>query len=458
MIGGSSSILELNIPLFSNAIQRIGNNLTRLKLEIPWVTITSSNITIKLMSLLDTCPNLIQLTYKLKNLESDDMDGDIQPLTGSQKQYPLMELELYLHRTTRDVMEPLLKCCHRLQRLMLWNCMEDFMDLVDMYCPYLQILSYNTEEYEVMKLDKIKNYNGTVESSGLRALYGLYRFPDANSNPFWRPLSFIERNAATLDEITIWGIPDFREANGFLTNTQLPNLRKLRIPIECEDNNPIVNQLLRYIPTCSALTTLQVGYCETLPKLVDSLIELQRPLQTLELQLLHKRELHNNEDERSLLRLFQYYASTTTVTTSFEKITLFEAGDYYILTDKILDALSDIKTLTEVDVFSLSPKISGQGLQLFFNKLSATKVTHVNLGNLTNCLDEHIITLAKSLQHSLTHIQLDALINITEYSILFLIQKAIHLNQITVNFCIYIDDNEILVQHAKEKNIKYTVT
>ncbi|KAI9264274.1 hypothetical protein BDA99DRAFT_571730 [Phascolomyces articulosus] len=222
------------------------------------------------------------------------LDVDLEAL-AEPRHYPFDGFGIRASSKQRNIMEPLLKCCQNLRRLMLWNCGEDFVDLVDMYCSHLQILGYNKEKVDAMTLEGIKRSCSDESDDGLRALYVFNHWSDENLDERGR-----------------------------------------------------------------------------LPKLVHSLIRLQRPLQTLELELAsQQRELSDENDS---------YSNNNDI----EKTSLCEKSDHYLLTNQLLDALAHINTLTDVNFSSCSPKIS-KGLQRCFSKLSTIKLMHIYLYGLRAC-------------------------------------------------------------------------
>ncbi|KAG2218105.1 hypothetical protein INT45_000028 [Circinella minor] len=451
--------------LITDGFRHIQNSLTELKLDLVSSNMMISPKMIKISDLLIILPHLIRLVYKVPDLELDLM-GDFSSMSSFNDRsqgYPLKDLDLQLHPIHRRMIEPLLQHCSQLRRLALQICMDDFVDLLDLYCPNLRIIAYNYGIEEVVELDK--NEIGD-KNDGLRKFY-FSGYSISNQPRFdYRPImSLILNNASTMDTINIgdWSTITQPSDQSILPydTTHLKKMTHLKnLSIDYDGTHPVAESLLQYIPDYHALTTLDVCIQKNLPRFIDHLIAARRPQQTLRLMLPTNK---TNDDHTALLELFQHYTVMSTQSASLSKnkniaytktletLRLWDATNF--LTDQMLNTISNIKSITNIEMVSRSSGISPEGLNVFIRKLSE-KMTDLRLGGLDIVDDDHLIQLADQLK-SLTHLKLEVLENITDYGLIILMDRAIHLKSILISTCPLI--TETVLNYAKLKHIEISI-
>ena len=454
-------------------IPQLGNTLTELELDFLGNKTGASRV-IKLSDLLFAAPKLRHLEYTVPEHLSNIIGDFTRPII---LEHPLIDLHLSSFQTTRNSIEPLLKYCRQLRCLNLHYCMEDFTDLFETHCPNLQLLGYNFEENYSSAYgdDKLKNRRRSICDSqcssnnirrshhrlGLKELY-MADYSMTGMAKFQHFMSLIKDNAATLEVINIndfLSISRQQQQNGALLKDdilELTNLKNLTIGLSHEQH-PVANLLLRsaFSPT---LNTLRLPKEANLRTTIDGLISLRRPLQNMKLALLGE-ENGNGQ----LIRLFRYYSSLSSLSlrsssfpqpisspaTTLDIIGLADEANE--LTDKVLDAVSDIKTIKRIDLYSESTNVSMEGLSMMFKKLDV--VTHVELGGFDFIDDKEIVVLGHILKDRLTHIRLYRLNGLTTFGVILLMEYATHLKNIIVSDCPMIEDTKAIEEFAKMREI-----
>ena len=466
--------------LIMAGIPQLGNTLTELELDFLGNKTGASRV-IKLSDLLFAAPKLRRLEYTAPEHLSNIIGDFTRSIT---LEHPLIDLHLSSFQTTRDSIEPLLKYCRQLRCLNLHYCMEDFTDLFETYCPNLQLLGYNFEENYSSAYgdDKLKNRrrsicdsqcssnNNTSNSNirqyhrrlGLKELY-MADYSMTGMTKFQHFMSLIKNNAATLEVINIYdflSISRQQQQTGTLSMDdilELTNLKNITIGLSHEQH-PVANLLLRSALVSPALNTLRLPKEANLQTTIDSLLSLRQPLQNLKLALLGE---ENGSDQ--LVRLLCHYSSlsslslpsssssllTSSPATALHTIGLADEANE--LTDEVLDAISDIKTIKRIDVYSESSKVSMKGLSRMFKKLDV--VTHVELGGFDFIGDKEIVVLGHILKDRLTHIRLYRLNDLTTFGVILLMEYATHLENIIVSDCPVIEDTKAIEEFAKMKEI-----
>ncbi|KAI7857952.1 hypothetical protein BDC45DRAFT_346832 [Circinella umbellata] len=450
--------------LITSGFRRIQHSLTELKLDLAFSNILISPKMIKISDILNKLPHLIRLVYITPDLKLDSM-GDfssMSSLNDTNQGYPLKDLDLQLCRINRRMIEPLLQHCSQLRRLTIERCVDDFVDLLDLYCPNLQIIAYNYGAEKVAELNKNEIDD---KNDGLRKFYFSADSLEPQPRFDYRPImSLILNNASTLDTIDIedWSTITQPPDQSILPydTTELKKMIHLKsFSIDYDGNHPVAESLLQSIPDYHALTTLNIYIQKSLPRFIDYLIAARRPQQTLRFILPTNK---TNDDHTALLGLFQHYtdmltqpSSSTnknvTYTKTLETLGLWDATNF--LTDQMLNTLSNIKSITNIEIISRSSGISPEGLNVFISKLS-DKMTDFRLGGLDIVNDDHLIRLANQLK-SLTHIKLEVLEHITDYGLIVLMDRAIHLKSILISTCPLI--TETAVNYANLKHIEISI-
>ncbi|KAG2223532.1 hypothetical protein INT45_000852 [Circinella minor] len=448
--------------LITMVIPQLGNILTDLTLDFLGNETDASSI-IKLSDLLFAAPKLKHLEYTVSKRLSN-ITGDFTRLTTLE--HPLIDLHLNPLETTRISIEPLLKHCRQLRCLNVHYCMEDFTDLLKIYCPNLQLLGYNFDG-ELKNRRRIICDNKFISNDhvglpqrhgGLRELY-MADYSMAGVTKFQHFMSLIKNNATTLEVINIYDFRSISKQQQYGPSAmddilKLPKLKNLTIGIS-DEQHPIASLLLRSFSFSPALTTLRLPKEANLQTIVDSLLSSKRPLQNLKLALV------NENSNNQLMRLFNYYISlsslssyltpTTSAATTTTLNTIELSDETNHLTNKVLDVISNIKTIKWFGIYSESTEISMEGLTRMFKKLNV--ITHVELGGFNFIDDKEIVVIAQILKDRLTHIRLYHLNNLTTFGVILLMEYATRLKNIFVSDCPMIEDTKAIEEFAKMKEI-----
>ncbi|KAG2219870.1 hypothetical protein INT45_000757 [Circinella minor] len=428
--GNSSHGMRLAMfeSFITTVLPRIGHSLTELELDLFYIN-NDALRAMKLGDILASAPHLTRLVY-LTTESLSTVIGDLSTSANVENHHPLIDLELNTIHATRKEMEPLLKKCSQLRCLKLFIYEENITDLLESYCPHLQILFYNynlgvepiipNEEYIQFK-KAICAVKTTDLTRGLKVL-------DIN----WSPMNRVEyekkfnvshyipplilNNQMTLKMVNITNCPKMPNLCNHPT-LHMPNLKSLRIKAT-EKNNNLQQLFLQSIPFFPNLHTLQVTDKQNFIPLVETLMTLQRPLKKLTLTLTEWDNNGENDQGNSLLiRLFQQYvtlqSSSSLHTTVLESINIQDWSDN--LSDEVLNALSDIKTIRSISIYTRSPKISIEALTNLFKRLASEKVTFLEIGGLPNASDNDIIRFVDILKKHLTYIHLYDLDHLTAY-------------------------------------------
>ncbi|KAI9259524.1 hypothetical protein BDA99DRAFT_572904 [Phascolomyces articulosus] len=506
-----SKIALQNIPalflesLMMTGIPGLGDRLTELALHLEEITIDPDHV-IGINEVLDTAPHLRRLVYHSVQLVLNINYDSTAPLPSIKdildrnhyykNTHPLVSLEIATQEpTTREVMKPILKRCSQLQYLRISNYHGDISELLESNSPYLEILIvdfdnpvsydspflYNENANHMKRFQWKENMdvygakkNNTTSSLhrdhyGLKELYGPWDMMDDLEKPNYIP-SLILNNLNTLEIIDIFDFPQVhRNHHVHHSPLRMIDLKKLSISF-MNLHHPMARLFINSIPLFPALTTLNLEAGHDLRYVIDILLALQYPLQSLKFSLVTNDD-HDNQDNRGinqnehLIRLFQHYASLSSpspdISDSSNLITqrtlkTLQLVDFaQILTDDVLYALSSIKTIDNITIETSSPHITTKGLYTMFQRLSGS-LSHVELDGLGIIENKDIIAMGDILQ-SLTHIKLVQLSNITVYGVIALMEKAVQLKELVVIRSLYLREKEHdgLKQFARMKGIDY---
>ncbi|KAI7852862.1 hypothetical protein BDC45DRAFT_537064 [Circinella umbellata] len=451
----------------TTVLPRIGHSLTQLELDLFSID-TNALRAMNLSDILASAPHLTRLVYSTSESLSTAI-GDFSALANVEDHHPLIDLELNAIYATRKETELLLKKCSQLRCLKLSIYQDNIADLLESYCPHLQILFYNynlaaqsiipDDEYIQFK-KAICAVKSTDLTCGLKVLdvnWSAMNREDYekefNTSHYVPPL--ILNNQETLKVINITNCPKMPNLRN--QPLHMPNLKSLKITTR-EKNNKLQQLLLQSIPFFPNLHTLQVTDKQYFIPLVRALMTLQRPLKNLALTLTKSDNDENGQGNSLLIRLFQQYValqSSSSQTTILESISIQDWSDN--LSDEVLNVLSDIKTIHSISIYTRSPKISIEALTNLFKKLSSEKVTLLEIGGLSNANDNDIIRWVDILKKHLTYIHLYELDHLTAYGTIMIMDKAKHLKKLNVNNCPLVRDATDSKRIANMKGIDATI-
>ncbi|KAI8137596.1 hypothetical protein BJV82DRAFT_718013 [Fennellomyces sp. T-0311] len=404
--------------------------LDELHLDFAW-----SAVPISLVDILFYCTCLETLLFSTSSASLTAILGELDFLDPHGA---LIDMELRTKSMTGEELEPLLEKCQKLRRLTLNGATPTVLDAVNRSCPNLEIFGFNPS-FDLPELYELK----PKAESGLRAIY------TANGGfgvPPGKFLPLIRKNMKTLETVyanlsqteTHTGDEEsFDHLNTFYKDLKLENLEFLTYWTDTAgDIQPLV---LRSISSCTNLTRLSAVDTPNIPALVETLLNLP-PLETLELS-----HISATEGDESLVRLFKKY-----VTLPNQKFRAFWFRYCHAITDSVLDAVAELKTLEEVTLTKL-PNVSAKGIEEFLKKLG-NKVTEVKLIEMQCATDAHIDALCNL--EGLKNVHLEYLTNVTDEGIRKLIDTVKSLRSLTLTECKSISKDTVLYAKRKIKKVE----
>ncbi|KAI8150000.1 hypothetical protein BJV82DRAFT_6468 [Fennellomyces sp. T-0311] len=411
-----------NIDSTMVALSRMDSTLTKLELNLGG----TQNTPITLSHVLLAFPRLKSLIYTTTSRLVESI-GNTSLLDEN---HELVDMELDSKYIAGKDILPLLQKCRHMRRLLLNGCNTTVLHAVDMSCPALEILGYNTRGNHVPEL---------TQPTRQRTTFGLREFYTKNgSDPEFAAiiLPLIRKNMATLKtvymNISAWGL---HELSSMYADLRLDSVDKLTF--WGDDSGIIQPLILRSISSCTTLSHLSVSASHDIPGLVDALTALPR-LESLELS-----HIWSSVGCTYLVRLFDAYAEDTRNIRPFRTISL---GYCYVVTDAVLAALSKIRSLENITLSNLR-NVSTRGIDAFMNELSNTGTANISLIEMDSIMDDQLIALGK--MERLRSINLDELKNVTDYGITEVVNEAQVLRKLTLTRCNSVTLRAIA--HAKQK-------
>ncbi|KAI9268905.1 hypothetical protein BDA99DRAFT_502961 [Phascolomyces articulosus] len=252
------------VPIYS-ALHTVSDTLTSLD-----ITLDRENDTPSLATLLSICPNLTSLKFTARCIHAATPFSIARPTR-------LITLKLntaFYEKIRGDELQKMLQAMPRLRWLSICQCDTDIYQLVEQYCPDINILIAGTS------LPKFDAWVPDTTIPGLQSLYALNSFVMPGSNT----LPLLETYHATLRKLLLQNTPPLTESNwqhlsslGFahltefnlvradcavLNNlvillTSMPNLESLTLTGN-RKNSRIPDNTLKYLGRMHKLTCLKL--------------------------------------------------------------------------------------------------------------------------------------------------------------------------------------------------------
>ncbi|KAI7847155.1 hypothetical protein BDC45DRAFT_26404 [Circinella umbellata] len=410
-----------------------------------------------------------------------DIVGELEVLQEPHRS--LVNLTLYTSSTSGDALKPLTKWCPYIQQLTLDNATAGALDIVADHFPNVEMLSYNTgytlpplrevlnQDYNnngpIIPITSMDNEYSQQKQGRLRAFYSSNGWDGVPGDEFLR---LLQKNQKTLEIIhanmrliTQEGmdveLDAFRPDYVIKTASVALNLDRLEKLILWPDIYGAYPSLFcRTIGP--SLKFLKLFRTPDLPALVDTLINSQQVLETLVFKC---GCINNDDDDNTLttqcwLRLLNHYAATSLPgpkTTKKLRNVTFEFCEG--LSDSVLDALANIKTIQGVGLQGIADKITSQGLKNFFIKLKKQnmQVTKLLLGNMRSVVDRNMLFDIISTMEELEALHLYEILWLMEDDIKSVIHSAKNLNTLVVKRCGVNSENIISFINKTNRKLKY---
>ncbi|KAI8138293.1 hypothetical protein BJV82DRAFT_299440 [Fennellomyces sp. T-0311] len=416
----------MTVPV-SGAFWQIRNTLTRLVLHFH-----QDSAVITLVDLLTSCSNIQSLEYSAPYSRLSDTIGELVLLNPHNA---LVDMQLTAQSITGTDIQKLFPCCQQVKRLILYACDITVLDVVDTVCPNLRTFGFNSDLTEIQRLD---DPDTNHPSPGLRQLY---TNNGGTGVPAEAILPLIRRNMNSL-KVLYGNISDGSSTRNLgvqFADIELENLSKLIFWGTI--SGLVQGVLLRSISACSALTRVEVIDCRHIKRLVDALVALP-PLEFLGIS-------HSKDEigEADLQRLFEYYAKYSPSARQFKATRLRDCPT--IVTDDVVIALADIKTLEQIWFRNLS-SVSSYGMHELLKK-RCNSMVDIRLTEMDMVTDNTLSTIGNV--KNLRSIHLERLRNVTDLGIINLLSGAQKLESFTLEYCSTITSYAIAYAKQKVKNV-----
>ncbi|KAG2227939.1 hypothetical protein INT45_011962 [Circinella minor] len=425
-------------------------------------------------------PYLETLIFVVKDPLADIL-GELETLQEPHRS--LIDLTLSSYPTTGDALKPLTKWCPYVRRLALEVATPGVLDIVNDYFPNVEMLGYNyyfklptlhevlNQDYNnnepIIPIISMNNMYNKQEQGRLRAFYSNNGGQGVPGDAFLRllqknqkTLEIIHANMTITKQQDIDGEPydnyrpDYaRKAASVVLN--LDRLQKIMFwpdiygvyePFFCR----MIGPSLKYFKSVETSDLFAV---------VDALISSQQILETLGFAQIRTM---NNDLEHTLatqcwVRLFNNYAAKSLPRLNTTKKLRNVMLDYcYTISDDILDALADIKTIKGLS-FQGNSRITRQGFKNFFTKLNKqnVQITKLKLGGMKDVVDSNTLLDIVSTVENLEVLHLNDLDGLTDNDIKALVHIAKKLNTLVVKRCGVYSENIVAFLNNTNRQFKY---
>ena len=392
---------------------------------------------IKLADLIMTCTSLIKLSFTTTQPLAQ-LIGNFSVIGQHEA---LIDLQIKAKLITGQDIEPMLKQCQQLRRLIMNTCDETVFDVIIRQADNLKILGYNPS----FSVEELQTNSSNKNIKGLRIFYTNNGGTSISAKKI---LPLIYKNKATLEtlyvmissvtETELWELystyPDF----------MLDNIKRLTFWL----NAGIQQFMLRSIRNTTNLSSLSVAYLHDEEELVTRLMGL--PVLS-EFFLSH---IHNSESRSSLIRLFEHYRLFSVPNNSRQPtLTYVSLRHSDAISDDLLSKLAAITSLHKVRLHSLS-NVSVGGVNRMISTLSG-RLTYLSLEEMDLIKDETIIAFGEL--KKLSHLKLKNLKNVTNQGIYELLDKVntSTLTKLEIKDCPNVTKSCIATAKKKIKVVKH---
>ncbi|KAI9259685.1 hypothetical protein BDA99DRAFT_513929, partial [Phascolomyces articulosus] len=437
---GGTMITTNAMMLWTNALWRTRHTLTTLDIDACYF-----DSPIRLVDILTYSPNLKTFRFKTSR-DFAYLIKDID-LLGESTTHGLIDLKLRTYNISGSDLKLLVERCPHLRRLSLKNCEPEVFDVVCDHCPNLEIFGFDPDVI-IPELDELDNYgndndndnsNDKLHSPGLKVLYTPSR--GKCGVPADKLLRLLWKNQHSLKHIYI---------NMSMTEDQKDNQEphdNFRPSYQYQPNSfdqlekfyylgdiyrvaePIFFQAMR-----PCLTYFHPMGPSNIPALVDCLVSLP-PVQKLEFtQFSPDANTDTESSIKSLVRLFKTYA-TTSLSESNKKLEMFSYLDSpLVMTDEVLDALAEVKTIKSIKFASQTANVTQEGLKNFFTKVNKhAQLTEVYLIR-TKAVDDEVLDAISELDWLHT-LYCESLLSIKDEGVNFVVNKSKTVTTFNILYC-----------------------
>ncbi|KAI9270676.1 hypothetical protein BDA99DRAFT_326887 [Phascolomyces articulosus] len=439
----------------AGAFSNVQNTLTKLdftfvKCEVPLISLSE---------ILLFCKNLNTLIFDALDY-ADKFIGDHERLEEPHKE--LVNMEMSTISTTGEALEPLLKKCPKLRRVAMKNCDAKIPDVLYEHCPSLEIFGYEADFADVPQLDDLPQQQQQQENDGEQqpCLREIYTRDGGYGVPAEGIIRLLRKNAKTLKVVFINlyltaqqksnnephdGIhPDYGEPFKFEQLEKLtywPDIYGAAEPL-----------LLHAIESCPSLKMFNPAYSTNISQIVDTI---KKSPTVEQLELTNVSCYDNLGSDDFMTQLFKAYADETHIPDLNLRTVRFH--DSNVITDSVLDALADIKTLEVVKLFDLT-RVTTEGLKAFLQKLDKNdiRIKELRLDDLY-IVDDAVLRLLPNLKY-LESLHLEDLVRITDNGVKYLVDNVKGLHHFKLKHCICISREDMSAYVENSKNIKHFET
>ncbi|KAI9488578.1 hypothetical protein BDB00DRAFT_791744 [Zychaea mexicana] len=297
-----------------------------------------------------------------------------------------------IESTSGDALKALVKWCPDLRRLSLYNCTPSVLDIVYECCANLELFGYDSD-FAIPELDELhrdKYPNGP----GLRGIYTPNGETGVPADKFMR---LLRKNAKTLERIYAnISTSEQEQSNTHLQTRYRPNsgellkferLEEFMYRIDTDKVfEPLFLKSIEESCNCNekTLALFHTVNSSRLSSVVDTLL-LIPPVEALNFSWISSDD--EDEDNRRLIQLLKTYAALPEANQKLTKVRLHNNA---LLTDEVLVALAELKTIEDIEIYGDS-KITSQGLILFLTRASEhARIIKVGLSEV-DAVDDDIL-------------------------------------------------------------------
>ena len=365
----------------------------------------------------------------------------------------LIDMDITTTSTTGEAIQPLLRQCPKLRRLLVKNCTSDVLDMVHDHCPNLEIFGYEAQSPDVPqlkeKLQQEEKQNKCNNEPGLREIYsrdGGYGVPAEGF------MKLIRKNAKTLQVVFAnFSMTEEQENNDEPHQDALPSeygekfqferLEKLTYWPDMYDY--VEPLLLHAIKSCPSLKTFNPAGSTNIPKFIDTLVaRLPATVERLEIANV---DSEDDDSGKDMVRLFKaYYDKMPIADTKLRNVRFHYSN---VITDDVLDVLSGFETLEALQLLGLT-KVSTKGITNFLQKIAeGPHITELRLDDMY-VVDDAILHLLSKMEY-LESLHLEDLSRITNEGLTYVVNNVKGLRKLKIKDCVRICDNDELRTNVK---------
>ena len=370
----------------------------------------------------------------------------------------LIDMDLNSSLITGEAIEPLLKHCPNLRRLLVRDCTPNVFDMIHDHCPNLEILGYEAPSYDVPEIEdellqQGKQDKNNNNGSSLREIHCSLRGYGVPAEKF---MPLLRKNAKTLEVVIAnFCITKEQEVNDephqgiqppdYGEKFEFERLEKL---IYCSDiYNSVEPVFLHAIRSCPSLKVFFPSGSKDVSKVVDTLVA-RLPAAVEELGLLGLDSEDDNAGGDVVRLLKAYYDWMPTTDQKLRNVKLYYSS---VITDDVLDVLSGFKSLEVCELSGLT-NVTANGIKNFLQKAAENAhITELELYDM-DLVDDAVLRILSKMEY-LESLSLERLSSITDEGFIYIVDNVKELRKLAVQYCDSISDNEDIREYV-ENNTK----